>query len=62
MLIAAASVKSAVGIHIPAHITHDIAKCPRYGLQIMVTGNVRDFDLLNQLVPDGRILLYRKSE
>jgi hypothetical protein len=28
----------------------------------VVTGNIRDFDLLNQLLPDGRILLYRKSE
>lgn len=28
----------------------------------VVTGNVRDFDFLNQLVPDGRILRYRKSE
>jgi predicted nucleic acid-binding protein len=27
----------------------------------VVTGNVKDFDFLNQLVPDGRILLYRKS-
>ena len=28
----------------------------------VVTANIRDFDLLNQLVPDGRILLYRKTE
>jgi hypothetical protein len=28
----------------------------------VVTGNVRDFDFLNQLVPDGRILFYRKNE
>lgn len=28
----------------------------------IVTGNVADFDLLNQLVPDGRILVYRKVE
>jgi hypothetical protein len=28
----------------------------------VVTGNVSDFDLLNQLVPDGRILVYRKVE
>jgi hypothetical protein len=28
----------------------------------VVTGNIKDFDLLNQLVPDGRILLYRKTE
>ena len=27
----------------------------------VVTGNIEDFDLLNQLVPDGRILLYRKA-
>ena len=25
----------------------------------VVTGNIKDFDFLNQLVPDGRILLYR---
>ncbi|MGH8209976.1 MAG: type II toxin-antitoxin system VapC family toxin [Steroidobacteraceae bacterium] len=28
----------------------------------ILTGNVKDFDLLNQLVPDGRILLYRRTE
>jgi hypothetical protein len=28
----------------------------------VVTGNIRDFDFLNQLMPDGRILLYRKTE
>jgi hypothetical protein len=28
----------------------------------VVTGNIEDFDLLNQLVPDGRILPYRKTE
>jgi hypothetical protein len=28
----------------------------------VVTGNIADFDLLNQLVPDGRILVYRKAE
>ena len=27
----------------------------------VVTANVRDFDYLNQLVPDGRILLYRTA-
>jgi hypothetical protein len=27
----------------------------------VVSGNIKDFDLLNQLVPDGRILLYRKN-
>jgi hypothetical protein len=27
----------------------------------IVTGNIADFDFLNQLVPDGRILLYRKA-
>lgn len=27
----------------------------------VVTGSVKDFDFLNQLVPDGRILLYGKS-
>jgi hypothetical protein len=28
----------------------------------VVTGNIKDFDFLNQLVPDGRVLLYRKAE
>ena len=28
----------------------------------VVTGNIADFDFLNQLVPDGRILVYRKLE
>jgi len=28
----------------------------------VVTGNITDFDFLNQLVPEGRILLYRKTE
>jgi hypothetical protein len=28
----------------------------------VVTGNIADFDFLNQLVPDGRILLYRRME
>lgn len=27
----------------------------------VLTANVRDFDYLNQLVPDGRILLYRRA-
>lgn len=27
----------------------------------LLTGNLKDFDYLNQLVPDGRILFYRKS-
>jgi hypothetical protein len=26
----------------------------------VVTGNITDFDFLNQLVPDGRVLLHRK--
>jgi predicted nucleic acid-binding protein len=26
----------------------------------VVTGNIQDFDFLNQLVPDARVLLYRK--
>jgi hypothetical protein len=26
------------------------------------TRNIVDFDFLNQLVPDGRILLYRRAE
>jgi hypothetical protein len=47
MLIAAASVKSGVGIRIPAYITHDIAKCPRYRLQIdLGLPAVRMFDLV----------------
>ncbi len=28
----------------------------------VVTGNIADFDFLNQLVPDGRILVYRRAE
>lgn len=28
----------------------------------VLTGNIADFDFLNQLVPDGRILLYRNRE
>jgi predicted nucleic acid-binding protein len=28
----------------------------------VLTGNIADFDFLNQLVPDGRILLYRGAE
>ncbi|MGH8291452.1 MAG: type II toxin-antitoxin system VapC family toxin [Steroidobacteraceae bacterium] len=28
----------------------------------VVTRNLRDFDFLNQLVPDGRVLLYRRVE
>jgi predicted nucleic acid-binding protein len=28
----------------------------------IVTGNIADFDFLNQLVPDGHILLYRRAE
>jgi hypothetical protein len=28
----------------------------------ILTGNISDFDLLNQLVPDGRILLYKRVE
>jgi len=27
----------------------------------VITRNVKDFDFLNQLVPDGRILLYRRT-
>lgn len=27
----------------------------------ILTGNIRDFDYLNQLVPDGRVLLYRRT-
>lgn len=27
--------------------------------QAVLTGNIRDFDLLNQLVPDGRVIFYR---
>jgi hypothetical protein len=28
----------------------------------VLTGNIMDFDFLNQLVPDGRILLYRRAD
>jgi len=28
---------------------------------VVLTGNIRDFDFLNQLMPSGRLLLYRKS-
>jgi hypothetical protein len=28
----------------------------------VLTGNITDFDFLNQLVPDGRILLYRRAQ
>jgi hypothetical protein len=28
----------------------------------VLTGNIADFDFLNQLVPDGQILLYRRME
>jgi hypothetical protein len=28
----------------------------------VLTGNIADFDFLNQLVPDGRILLYRSAD
>src|SRR5665213_3040679 len=28
----------------------------------ILTGNIADFDFLNQLVPEGRILLYRRTE
>jgi hypothetical protein len=27
--------------------------------QAVLTGNIRDFDFLNQLVPDGRVIFYR---
>lgn len=27
----------------------------------VVTGNVKDFDFLQQLIPDGRVLLYRRE-
>lgn len=33
----------------------------KYGWPV-VTRNITDFDFLNQLVPDGRILLYRRME
>jgi predicted nucleic acid-binding protein len=29
--------------------------------QIVLTRNIGDFDILNQLVPEGRILLYARS-
>jgi len=33
----------------------------KLGLPV-VTGNIADFDILNQLIPDGRILVYRRAE
>ncbi len=30
--------------------------------QAVLTGNVRDFDFLNQLLPEGRIILYHRQE
>ncbi len=33
----------------------------KLGLPVL-TGNIADFDFLNQLVPDGRILVYRRAE
>jgi predicted nucleic acid-binding protein len=30
--------------------------------QAVLTGNIRDFDLLNQLLPEGRIILYRRED
>jgi predicted nucleic acid-binding protein len=32
----------------------------KFGFPV-VTGNLKDFDFLNQLVPDGRIILYRRA-
>lgn len=32
----------------------------KFGLPV-VTGNLKDFDFLNQLIPDGRIILYRRT-
>ncbi len=29
--------------------------------QTVLTGNIRDFDLLNQLLPEGRMLLYARD-
>ena len=29
--------------------------------QVVLTGNIGDFDILNQLVPEGRILLYSRN-
>lgn len=29
--------------------------------QIVLTGNIGDFDILNQLVPEGRILFYSRT-
>src|SRR5712671_590280 len=59
MLIAAASVKSAVGIRIPAYFTHDIPKCPRYRLEIdpgLLA--VRTLDLVaERLIPAPKLLV-----
>src|ERR1700730_9553836 len=62
MLISAASVNSAVGIRIPAYITHDIAKCPRYRLQIgLGLPAVRTFDLVAECLISAPKLLVRQD-
>jgi hypothetical protein len=30
--------------------------------QVVLTGNIRDFDFLNQLLPEGRIILYHRQD
>jgi hypothetical protein len=32
-----------------------------YG-QVILTRNLRDFDLLNQILPDGHVLFYERDE
>ncbi|HWE07088.1 MAG TPA: hypothetical protein VG274_10290 [Rhizomicrobium sp.] len=32
----------------------------KLGISVL-TGNIRDFDMLNQLVPDGRVMMYRRQ-
>ena len=30
--------------------------------QVILTRNLRDFDLLNQILPDGHVLFYERDE
>lgn len=30
--------------------------------QAVLSGNIRDFDFFNQLLPEGRIILYRRND
>src|ERR1700730_13331327 len=62
MLITAPSVKSAVGIRIPAYFTHDIAKCTRYRLQIdLGLPAVGTFDLVAERLITAPKLLVRQD-